>query len=144
MVAQHLRYFVWPTSTPVVICLADVIVIVARSFLGDCPDVLITPVTRRRQHANSLAADFEPAYQLADTGNGCRVVPVVQNHAERVLVEHIHPPRGLEDRGIEGLQSMPDVIQGFTHTESERCGKHGVLYVMSSLPFHGCRNQVRP
>ena len=40
-----------------------------------------------------------------------RVVAVVEDDLERVLVEDVHPARGLEERGVEGAQPVADVLE---------------------------------
>ena len=79
--------------------------------IGNCQDILVPPVTRRGQHANTPPTHFQPVYQLADALDGGRVVAIIQDHAEGMLVKHVHTARGLENGRIEGAQAMPDIIK---------------------------------
>jgi hypothetical protein len=61
-----------------------------------------------------------------------------------MLVVEIHPTWRLEERGVEGPEPMPDVLQLESHTESHGRGKHRVLDVMHSPALQRGGNQVSP
>ena len=77
----------------------------------DREDILVPPVTWRRQHADPPPANFQPVHQLADALNGSRVMAIIQDDAEGVFIKHVHAAWGLEYGRVEGAQAMADIVQ---------------------------------
>jgi hypothetical protein len=73
-----------------------------------------------------------------------RIVRVVEEHLEGQLVVEVEPPGRLEERSVEGAETVPDVFE--LHAEAERHGggEHGVLDVVERLALHGRRDEMRP
>ncbi len=76
------------------------------------------PLTSSREARSAIIAD------------GVRVVPVVEQHLERVLVEDVHAARRLEERGVEGAQALADRIELDAQRERHRGGEHRILHVV--------------
>ena len=49
---------------------------------------------------------------------------VVEDYAERVLIVNIHPARRLEERRVEGAQTVADIFQPNAHVQCQRRRKH--------------------
>ncbi len=110
-VAQQLGHLVGPAAARVVVAPADVVVEVAGAELGDLADVLVAAVAGRGEHADPPALGVQAVDQLDHRLHGGRVVAVVEDHLERVLVEDVHAPRRLEEGGVEGAQAVADVVE---------------------------------
>ncbi len=128
----------------VVVPAADVAVEVSRGNAADLVDVLVAPVSRRRDHADATAGYIQPLHQLAHRLDRGRIVAVVEDDLERMLVVDVHPPGGLEERGIERPEPVADVLQLEAHAERHRRRKHRVLHVVDGPAFERGRNQVGP
>ena len=144
-VAQQVRHLVRPAAAEVVVAPADVVVEPSRRDPADLGDVLVAAVAGRREHADPPARPTSSrctssAHRL-DRG---RVVAVVEDHLERVLVEDVHPARRLEERRVEGAQPLADVLELDAHAERHRRGEHRVLHVVQRPALERRRDQVRP
>ena len=73
-----------------------------------------------------------------------RVVAVVQQHLERMLVEHVHAARRLEERRVERAQALADRVELDAERERHRRGEHRVLHVVQRAAFERRGDQVRP
>jgi hypothetical protein len=60
---------------------------------------------------------------------GMRVVAVVEQHLERVLVEHVHAARRLEERRVD-MRRLPDRVEPDAERKRQRRGEHRVLHVV--------------
>jgi len=59
----------------------------------------------------SIAGDVEPQRQIRHRADGVGVVPIVEQHFERVFVEHIHASGRLEEGRVEGAQSLSNRVE---------------------------------
>ena len=73
-----------------------------------------------------------------------RVVAVVEDDLERVLVEDVHPARRLEERGVERAEPVADVLELEPHAERHRRGEHRVLHVVQRPALERRRDEVGP
>src|SRR5260221_30744 len=79
----------------------DVVTEAAGGDPGDLGEVLVAAVAGRGQHAEAPAADVEALHQPAHRLDRRRVVAVVEDDLEGMLVEYVHPAGCLEEAGIE-------------------------------------------
>ncbi len=76
--------------------------------------------------------------------DGVRIVSIVEQHLERMFVEHVHAPRRLEEGRIEGAQSLTDGVELYAQAKCHGGREHGVLHVVGGTALEGRRDQVRP
>ena len=69
---------------------------------------------------------------------------VVEDDLERVFVENISPAGSLEERRIEGLKPVADVLELDAHAVGDGRGEHGVLDVVHRPAFDGGGDEMGP
>ena len=118
--------------------------VAGRRDSADGYDIRIAPVARCGQHTDAPTHRLHAVHQIAQRRNGMGVVTVVEEHLERMLVVHVETARRLEERGVEGAQSVPDVLEPHTHGKRHRCREHRILHVERGPTFERGRNEMRP
>ena len=66
-------------------------------------DILIAPVSWRGQDYDAAARNVESMRHAAHRLDRLRVVTVIENRLEGVLIADVHPPWGLEVRRVKSL-----------------------------------------
>ena len=127
-----------------VVAAADVVVEVAGHRARDVADVVVAPVARTGNDDDAPAGDVEAFGELRHGLDRVRVVAVVQDDLERMLIEDVGAARRLEEGRVEGAEALTDRLELDPHGEGHRRGEHGVVHVVERAPFHGRRDQVRP
>ena len=117
---------------------------VSRSYRCDFAYVFIAAVTRCGEHYNATSFNFEAIYKVAHRTNGGRVVCIIENDLERMLIIDIHATRNLEECRVESSQSVTNIFEADVHVVGQCRGKHCVLHIVHGTTFNGCRYQVRP
>ena len=90
------------------------------------------PSTSKRSHNVAYGSDRR------------RVVRVVENDLERMLVVDVHAPGRLEERRVEGPQAVANILEVDRHVVGQRRGEHRVLHVVQRAAFERGRDQVCP
>ena len=116
----------------------------SRHRAGNRDQVLVAPVTGTREHDDALPGHVETLREVCHDRHGVRVVPVIEEHLEGMLVEHVHATRRLEERGVEGAQALPDRVELDAEREGDRRGEHRILHVVGRAPLERRRDQMRP
>ena len=90
----------------VVIAAANVVIEAAGDGLGNRHKILVAPISRAGQHHDAPSRHVQPRCQIGHHPDRVCIVAVVEQYFERVLVEHVHAARGLEEGGIESTQAL--------------------------------------
>ena len=106
--------------------------------------VLVAPITGAGEHHDAAAGDIQALRKIGHRRHRVRVVAVVEQHLERMLVEHIHAPGRLEERRVEGAQTLADRIELDAERKCHRGGEHRVLHVVGRASLERRGNQMRP
>ena len=107
-------------------------------------DILIAPIPRHRETNDPPPLGLQLRTQLGHRLHRSRVVPVIEDHFERVFFKHIQPPRRLEIRGRERAQPLANILQRLAHRMTNRRCEHRVLHVVHRLAVNCRRDQMRP
>jgi len=127
---HELRQFVRSPSPQIVVATADVSIESAYRRGCHSLDVLVATVTGSGQHADPPSTDLQQTHDLADPLQSGRVVGVIEQHLERVLVVEIESTWCLEERRVECPEPVADVLQSYTTAERHRRRKHRILDVV--------------
>ena len=100
-IAYVIDTYMWFLLAAFVIGLADVVIVMPGEDIRRLEYILVAPVAGHGDHHDTPPGDFQPVDHVGDGAERGRVVGVVEHHLERVLVEHVGPPRGLEKAGVE-------------------------------------------
>ena len=139
------RHFVGPAVAQVVVAPADVVVEAARR--RRCAIARRSSSRRSPGPASTTMrrpGDVEPAREVGEHADRVRVVAVVEEHLERMLVVDVHAARRLEERRVEGAQALADRVELDAERERHRGGEHRVLHVVRRAALERRRDQVRP
>ncbi len=112
--------------------------------IGNLAQILVAAVTGSGQHHDAPPDHIQALRQIGHHADRMGIVAVVEQHLERMLVEHVHATRRLEEGGVEGAQALADGIQLDAHGESHGGGHHGILHIVHGPALQRGRNQVRP
>ena len=142
---DHARHILIAAPASSIVATADVMVEHrGGGHVTDGHDVLVAPIARRREHADTATLHVEPIRKLAELLDGIGVVSVVEQHAELMLIIDIQATRRLEEARVEGPQAMPDVLEAHAHRERHCRSEHRVLHVVQRLALDRRRDQVCP
>ena len=108
---MNARHLVRRAISQIVVAPADVVIEAARNGFGDRDEILVAAVARACEHDDAPAHDVEAQREIRQHADGMRIVSVVEQHLERVLVENVHAPGRLEERRVERPQPLADRIQ---------------------------------
>ena len=142
--SHQLRNLVGPAITQIVVAVTDVDVEMAGDLSRNSRHILVAPVARAGHADDPAPARLEPVDQVDHCPHRRLVVPVVEDHPEAVFVEHIHPPRALEETVLEGAQSGADLIQCLAERVRHAGGEHGVFDIVQCLAFQRRPDQMGP
>ena len=143
-VGHNARDVVGAAPTQRVVAATDVVVKASGGGQRDLHEVFVPPIAGASEHCESAARDIEARCQLTHRVHRVRVVAVVEDDLERMLVVDVGASRGLEERRVEGAQPLADGLKLESHREAHRRGDHRVLHVVHCAPFHGRGNEMRP
>jgi hypothetical protein len=116
----------------------------ARDSICDRHQVLVAAITGTGQHHDSPAGDIETLREIGHYGNRMCIVSVIEQHLERVFVEHIEAARRLEKGRVERSQSLAYGVQLDAERKSHRRGEHRILDIVGRAALEGRRYQVGP
>jgi hypothetical protein len=75
---------------------------VPRRNTPDLQDILVTAVAWNRHRNDLRALGSQPVHQAAHRLHGRRVVGIVQNHPERMLIVNVQAAGGPEEGVVKG------------------------------------------
>ena len=116
----------------------------ARNRHGDGDEVLVPPVARPCQHDDAPAGDIEALRETGQHPDGMRIVSIIEQHLERMLVEYVHASGCLVERRVEGTQALTDGVELDAERKRHGGGEHRILYVVRRAAFERGRDQVGP
>ena len=116
----------------------------AGDLVGDGADVLVAAVAGDGDADDALAERLQALDEVDHGADGGLVVAVVEDDAEAVLVEDVHPAGRLEEGVVEGPEAGADLVEREAEGVGHGGGEHGVLDVVQRLALDGGRDQVGP
>ena len=148
--AHHVRNLGRAAPAGVVVALEHVAVEVPGGERRDLADVLVAAVAGGGEDGDPPPADLQLAREVHHHAHRVRVVGVVQDDLEGVLVEDVEAARRLVVRRGKGAEAVADVVQpdplhrALAQGVGDRGGEHRVLHVVRRLALDRRRDEVRP